>query len=138
MPEKLLQMLSHVAQAWMLVLFPLHFFFHFLYYTDVGSLTFVVAAYLVSLTCLPLFFALLCKGLLCFEPLKLQASTPVCTKCLFWSPSLKKLLSFVAGHMLQLSDCKANHHCQCVTSGIYTVAVGQTIALVWWHNMIQN
>lgn len=35
-------------QAWLLVLFPLHFFFHFLYYTDVGSLTFVVASYLVS------------------------------------------------------------------------------------------
>lgn len=36
-------------QAWLIFLFPLHFFFHFLYYTDVGSVTFVVAAYLVSL-----------------------------------------------------------------------------------------
>lgn len=37
-----------VLQAWLLLLFPLHFFFHFLYYTDVGSLLFVVASYLVS------------------------------------------------------------------------------------------
>ena len=36
-------------QALLLMLFPLHFFFHFLYYTDVGSLTFVLAAYLVRL-----------------------------------------------------------------------------------------
>ena len=37
-------------QAWLMFFFPLHFFFHFLYYTDVGSVTFVVAAYLVSST----------------------------------------------------------------------------------------
>lgn len=35
--------------AWLVVLFPLHFFFHFLYYTDVGSLTFVMASYLACL-----------------------------------------------------------------------------------------
>ena len=35
-------------QAWLMFFFPLHFFFHFLYYTDVGSVTFVVGAYLVS------------------------------------------------------------------------------------------
>lgn len=35
-------------QALLMVLFPLHFFFHFLYYTDVGSLMFVLSAYLVS------------------------------------------------------------------------------------------
>ena len=35
-------------QAWLIFFFPLHFFFHFLYYTDVGSVTFVIAAYLVS------------------------------------------------------------------------------------------
>lgn len=37
------------VQAWLIFLLPLHFFFHFLFYTDVGSVTFVVAAYLVSL-----------------------------------------------------------------------------------------
>ena len=31
----------------LLCLFPLHFFFHFLFYTDVGSVAFVLAAYLV-------------------------------------------------------------------------------------------
>ena len=31
----------------MVTLFPLHFFFAFLYYTDVGSTLFVLAAYLV-------------------------------------------------------------------------------------------
>ncbi|KAL3160676.1 hypothetical protein ABBQ32_010589 [Trebouxia sp. C0010 RCD-2024] len=35
--------------AWLIFLFPLHFFFHFLYYTDVGSVTFVVAAYLACM-----------------------------------------------------------------------------------------
>ena len=35
-------------QALLMVLFPLHFFFHFLYYTDVGSITFVLSAYLVQ------------------------------------------------------------------------------------------
>jgi len=41
-----------ILQAWLVMLFPLHFFFHFLYYTDVGSLTFVIASYLVSPFCL--------------------------------------------------------------------------------------
>ena len=42
---------SHLCvQAWLVFFFPPHFFFHFLYYTDVGSVTFVVAAYLVSST----------------------------------------------------------------------------------------
>ena len=35
-------------QGWLIIFFPLHFFFQFLYYTDVGSVTFVIAAYLVS------------------------------------------------------------------------------------------
>ena len=36
-----------LLQALLIVLFPLHFFFHFLFYTDVGSLMFVLSAYLV-------------------------------------------------------------------------------------------
>ena len=32
----------------MLALFPLHFFFQFLYYTDVGSLVAVIATHLVG------------------------------------------------------------------------------------------
>ena len=35
------------VQSLALTLFPLHFFFHFLFYTDVGSVTFTLAAYLV-------------------------------------------------------------------------------------------
>lgn len=38
------------VQSLALTLFPLHFFFHFLFYTDVGSLTVTLAAYLVSST----------------------------------------------------------------------------------------
>lgn len=36
-----------IMQGTLLTLFPLHFFFIFLYYTDVGSATFVLLSYLV-------------------------------------------------------------------------------------------
>lgn len=44
-------------QALVAMLLPTHFFYAFIYYTDVGSVTFVLASYLVSMTRLIVFLA---------------------------------------------------------------------------------
>ena len=41
------------AQAVVALLLPTHFLYAFLYYTDVGAVTFILASYLVGAPCLP-------------------------------------------------------------------------------------
>ena len=41
------------AQAMVALLLPTNFLYAFLYYTDVGAVTFILASYLVSVPCLP-------------------------------------------------------------------------------------
>ncbi len=42
------EMVDFCMQALVALLLPTHFFYAFIYYTDVGSVTFVLASYLVS------------------------------------------------------------------------------------------